>query len=202
MISARMGDGSSFVVLNSTFTHCSAMYGGAVYLVISGDPSLIEMSDVIFEENSASSSNGGNTLYIVWKSTSSMDSTQFDSFETSSEDEVKVETWKGTIVTFGEFVSGGSGCGSEGGEGKNGYKVCTEIEITEKVGTVKVAVLDREEEMSGQTCVVGMEEGEVEGEVSGEGVRVNMGRELTEVLSECEDIQIVMNVTYGCASNG
>ena len=79
--------------------------------------------------------------------------------------------------------------------------MCTEIEISEKVGIVKIAVVDREEEMNGQTCVVGMEEGEVEGEVTGEGVRVNMGRELTKVLSECEDIQIVMNVTYGCASN-
>ena len=128
---------------------------------------------------------------------------QFKAFETSSEEEAKVERKDGGIVGLGEYVSGGGGieggecsCESEG-EGKNGYKVCSEIEIAEKVMRVKVAVVDREEEMGGEVCVVGMEGGEVEGEVEGEGVRVSMGREFTKVLSECEDIEIVMNVTYG-----
>ena len=59
--------------------------------------------------------------------------------------------------------------------------------------------------------MVGMEGGEVSGEVvmggsgvgevNGEGVRVSMGNALTRVLQRCENIEIVMNVTYG-GSNG
>ena len=48
---------------------------------------------------------------------------------------------------------------------------------------------------------MGMEGGEVEGEGNGEGVKVNMGNELKKIMNECEDISIVMNVTYGL-SNG
>ena len=68
------------------------------------------------------------------------------------------------------------------------------------------------EENIGEGCVVGMEGGEVSGEVvmggsgigevNGEGVRVNMGNALTRVLQGCENIEIVMNVTYSGASNG
>ena len=110
-----MAGGFSLVCVNSSFSNCSSEYGGAVYLVISGDPSEIEMSDVIFKENSASK--GGNTLYVVWKSTSWLTSEQFSSFLTCDEEEAKVETWKGKVATLGEFVSSG---GSEG-EGENGY---------------------------------------------------------------------------------
>ena len=138
-----------------------------------------------------------------------MEWNQFSSFVTSSEEEAMVETWNGEIVRLGAFVSGGSGSGSGSeGEGKNEYKVCTEIEITEKLGRVKVVVVDGEEENGGENCLVGMEGGEVEvegeigkGEVNGEGVVVDMGSGLRRVLLECEDIQIVLNVTYG-GSNG
>ena len=209
-INCHVGIDLSFVVVNSSFSYCSAIYGGAVYLMISGDPSVIELSNVAFEGNSASTT--GNTLYVVWRSMESMYSNQFSSFVTLSEEmneEAKVETGK-EIVTLAEFVSDeeeGSGSGSEG-EGKNIYAVCTQIEISDSIGKVIVAVVNETEELSGDGCIVGMEGGEVsgdveieKGEVNGEGVVVDMGSELTKVLGECEDIKIVLNITYGL-SNG
>ena len=164
-----------------------------MYLLVSGDPSLIEMNSVKFEENSANKR--GNTLYVVWKSTSNMDSTQFSSFVSGSEEmygEGEVERWNGDIVELEEFVNGGGsreeGSGSEGEEKKNRYTVSTWIEKEGKLGKVIVAVGEEEEEGS-------------EGEVNGEGVVMNMEKELKNLLEQCDEIEIVMNVTYGL-SNG
>ena len=155
------------------------------------------MNDVTFEGNSASE---GNTLYVVWRSVESMEWNEFSSFEGSSEEEAKVETRKRGIVGMGESVSGG---------GMSGFAVCTQIEISESGGTLVVEVMEEEgaeeegeEESGGEGCMVGMEGGEVSGEVewkdvSGEGVVVYMGNALTRVLQGCENIEIVMNVTYG-----
>ena len=136
---------------------------------------------------------------------------QFSSFATCDESEVKVERWNGKIVGIAEFVKGGW---------RSGYGVCTHIDISENVTTLVVEVVDGEEEVeeeesgeeSGENrCIIGMEGGEVEGEVemggvgsgevNGEGVVVNMGREMKKVMDGCEDISILVNVTYG-ASNG
>ena len=171
--------------------------------MVSGDPSVIEMDDLTFEGNSASAA--GNTLYVVWRSITSMNSTQFSSFVTSSEDmnkEAKVETWKGGIMTLSEVVRGGGGSEGSGSEKKEGYKVCTQIETSDTVGKIVVVVMDGEEEIGEDDgCVVEMEGGEVEGavemgEVNGEEVVLDMGKRLKEVLEECEDLQIVMNVSF------
>ena len=216
VIDGLIGVGLSFVVVNSTFSHCSAMYGGAIYLNVSGEPLMIEMSDVLFEGKGNKASKGGNTVYVVWRSRSNMESNQFSSFVNSSEEEAMVEMWNGEIVRLGELVSGGSGSGSGSGsegEGKNQFMVCTYVKMEENnTGTVVVAVVDEEEGgEGGEGCVVGMEGGEIEGEVivegsgigevNGEEVVVEMGKELTRVLQECENIEIVMNVTYS-GSNG
>ena len=137
---------------------------------------------------------------VTWRSVESMKIEQFSSFETSSEEEAKVETKKGKIVTLTEFVKNG------GEEKMSGYKVCAGIEISENVGKVKVVVVEgEEEENGGEGCVVGMEGGEVEeeveGVVNGERMVVDMGSELTKIMGQCEDVCIVMNVTYGL-SNG
>ena len=107
---------------------------------------------------------------------------------------------------LGEY--GGGSSEEEEEQGKERYKVCTQIENVGNVGNVVVVVVVKEEEEeegeeeSGEgSCIVGMEEEEVNGEVDGEGVMVDMGNELTKVLSECEDIQIVMNITV-TKSNG
>ena len=52
---------------NASFSHCSASYGGAMYLKISGNPSRIEINDVRFEGNKNNASVERNTLYVVWK---------------------------------------------------------------------------------------------------------------------------------------
>ena len=219
--------GCSFVCVNSTFCNCSAMYGGGVYVVIGSDALVINMSDVTFEGKGNRASKEGNTLYVVWRSVESMEWNEFSSFEGLSEDmkgEAKVETRERGIVGMGEFVSGGGsgeeececececGSGSEG-EGKNQIVVCTHVKMEENNrGKVVVAVVSEEEEKNGgEGCVVGMEGGEGEGEVvvegsgvgevNGEEVVVDMGKELTRVLQRCENIEIVMNVTYG-GSNG
>ena len=216
VINSRVGDECTFVVMNSSFTHCSAMNGGAVYVVISGEPELINMSNVGYSGNSAS--NEGNTLYVVWRSVESMKGEMFSSFEGASEDEAKVATGKGLIVGLGEFVSGGGGIedcsceswsGSEG-EGKEGYKVCAQIKKEGNAGRVVVGVMkgkggEREgEEEWEEGCVVMMEGGEVYvgvGGVNGGDARVDVGDALTRVLHQCESLEIVMNVTYGL-SNG
>ena len=210
VISARIGDGSSFVILNSSLSGCSSVYGGALYLVIGSDPAIIGMNDVTFIGNENSASKSGNTLFVVWKCTSNMNSEQFRSFVTLSEEtnnEAKVETWKRGIMTLAHFVSGegtseegeGSSCGSEG-EGKNGYKVCTQIEMSANIGRVVVVVVDEKEEIREDKCTVGMEEGEVSGEVemgevNREGITVNLRNEFKKILEECEDIEIAMNIS-------
>ena len=190
-----------------TFTHCSAVNGGAVYVVISGDPSEIEMSNVTGDENSASGYE--NTLYVVWKST--LNIREFSSFVELSEEmngQAKVEKWNGEIVTLREYVNGSGGSIVEGSESESGYKVCAELEMSEDIGKLKVVVLNGKEEEGdgGEGCVVGIEGGEVSGEVkveggNGEEIVVDMGKEMTKVFSQCEDLSIVMNVTYGL-SNG
>ena len=175
-----------------------------MYLMISGDPSTIEMNEVKFEGNGNTAYKAGNTLYVVWKSTSNMISDQFSSFVNASED-AKVETSKGEIIRLGEFVSSGESSEEEEEEGKNGYKVCAQIEMRNNTGKVVVIVMDEEEESGGEGCVVGMEGGEVSGErsmgeVNGEGVVVDMGSELTQMMQECEDIEIVMNVSYSLST--
>ena len=159
------------------------------------------MNNLTFEGNSAFQE--GNTLYLVWKSTSTLSSEQFGllSIEEWNE-EAKVKRWNGKNVTLNEFVSEGW---------MNGFAVCTQIDMSENVGKMVVAVKEKDEENGEEGCVVGMEGGEVSGEVemgrggagevNGEGVMVDMGSDLTEVLQKCEDIQIMMNVTYGL-SNG
>ena len=77
-ISARVSGGGSFVVVNSSFSNCSAEHGGAVYVVIGSDPLLINMSGVTFEGNTATKE--GKTLYVVWRGVESMTSNQFSSF--------------------------------------------------------------------------------------------------------------------------
>ena len=112
-------------------------------------------------------------------------------------------------MKLSEFVNGG---GSEG-ECVSEFAVCTQVKITDNdTAKVVVSVADGEEEMSGEGCIVDMEEGEVSGEVemgrggvgevNGEGVVVDMGSELKKLLERCEDISIVVNITYGGASNG
>ena len=215
-----------FVLDRVSFVECSAKYGGAIYLVISGDPCVMEMSGVMFEGNGNVGYSAGNTLYIVWKSISNIYIAQLSSFirERSEEEEegggggngeeVRIETWKGKIVGLEEFVSG---------RWMNGFEVRTEIDVSDSIGKVVVEVMEEEEEKgeeeeegeeegeegeegSGEGCVVGMEGGEVNaevymgkkvGEVNGEGVVVDVGKELKRVLEECEEIKIVMNVTYG-----
>ena len=183
-----------------------------MYASISGDPSLINMSDIIFTGKGNSAAKEGNTLYVVWKSTSNMTSEEFRSFSTLSAEsnEAIIEMWTGEIVTFGEFGSGGENSEEEGSLSGSGsdrlcgtiYKVCTQIEVSNNTGIVKVEVTNGEEETSGREgCAVGMEGGEVEGDVNGEGVKVNLGNELTTLFHHCDTISVVMNVTYGL-SNG
>ena len=184
-----------------------------MYVTISGDPSLINMSDIIFEGKGNSARKEGNTLYVVWKSTSNMTSEEFSSFWglSGESNEAKGETSNGEIVPLTKVVGGGGV--------RDGYKVCAQIDVTDNAATLTVSVMDKgeeeegegegeggegesgEEESGGGECVVGMEGGEVEGEMNGEGVRVSMGKELKKIMTECEDISIVMNVTYGL-SNG
>ena len=204
--------GFSLIVVNCSFGKCSAMYGGGVYVNVSGDPSMIKMSPVRFEGNENHASESGNTVYVVWRSIENMRSEAFGSFVTLNEEwneEGKVETGKGKIVRLSEFVDGG---GSEG-ECKSGFAVCTQVRISDDDrGKVVVAVLNGEEEMSREGCEVEMEGGEVSGEVemggsgvgevNGEGVVVDMGSELKTILERCEDISIVVNVTYGGVLNG
>ena len=197
-IHSILGVDSSLVVVNCSFSNCSARYGGAIYLLISGVPLLIDMSDVTFEGKGNSASKEGNTLYVVWHSTSTICSDQFRSFVEVSEEwseETKVETWKGNTKPLREFVNVGE---------RSGFGVCTQIKKEGNVGTVMVAVVDEtvaeEEEVGGDGCVVRMEGGEVSGEVelgevNGEVVKVNMGSELKKIMEECEDIQIVMTVS-------
>ena len=49
------------------------------------------------------------------------------------------------------------------------------------------------EEVEGEVEMGGV----VSGEVNGEGVMVNIGREMKKVMDRCDDISILMNVTYG-----
>ena len=200
-MNSRVADDCTFVVVNTSLSNCSAMYGGGVYVDISGHPLLVNMSEVIYEGNNASKE--GMTLYVVWRSISNMESNEFSSFVGLSEEmdggEAKVERWNGGIVRLEEFVRGGW---------MSGYGVNAQIEISEDVGMIVVEVV---EDGGGEGGVVGMEGGEVSGEVvmggsgvgevNGEGVRVSMGNALTRVLQRCENIEIVMNVTYG-GSNG
>ena len=225
VICASVGEGLSFVVINSSFTQCSAMNGGAVYVVIGSDPMMINMSEVGYSGNSAS--NEGNTLYVVWKSTESMRSDEFEPFMNCDEKEAKVEEKKRGIVILREYVNGGgsseeggecicececesesmsgSGSGSVSeGEGKEGYRVCAQIKQEGEIGRVVVGVMEGEGESGGGGCVVGMEGGEVYvgvGEVNGEEAVVEVGDALTKVIQRCESIEIVMNVTCG-GSNG
>ena len=84
-------------------------------------------------------------------------------------------------------------------------------DMSENIGKMVVAVEEKDEDSEEGGCIVEMEGGEVSGEVemgrdwvgevNGEGVMVGMGSDLTAVLQKCEDIQIVVNVTYGL-SNG
>ena len=180
-----------------------------MYLMVSGDPSLISISNISFEENKARKEE--STLYVVWKSTLSITSNEFSPFVNANGDEAKMETLKGEIVTLAELLSGeggGGGSSEEGGEGegKNTFAVCAVVAMSGNVGKVVVIVDEDEEMSSGEGCVVGMEgedvKGEVKmGEVGREGAVVEMGNELTNVLKQSEDITIVMNVSYGL-SNG
>ena len=179
-------------------------------MIVSGIPLMIEMNNWIFKGEGNQAEKGGNTLYIVWKSTMDMNREDFSSFaelNEEEEEEVKVERWNGKIVGMGELMKGGW---------RSGYGVCAYIEISEKVGRLTVEVVDGEgegeEEGEGEgsgekRCIIGMEGGEVEmggevrGEVNGGGVVVDMGREMKKIMEGSEDIEIVMNVTYGL-SNG
>ena len=58
----------------------------------------------------------------------------------------------------------------------------------------KVVIVEEEKEEEEEEEESSENEG---GEVNGEGVVVDLGKALSKLLSECEDISIVMNVTYG-----
>ena len=203
-ISNRIGDEFSFVVKDSQFGHCTALYGGAIYLVISADPSLIHMSGIDYISGRNSATIAGSTLFIVVKGCDKLTAEQFNSFLMSSDaqKESMVECSAGDIITLAEFLSGGGSNGSsEGDEGeKNTFFVCVWID-REAEGTGKVVVeIVEEEELSESACQVGMEEGEVvtnvgTGEKNGEEIVLSIGNELTQVLQQCETFEIAVNVS-------
>ena len=170
-------------------------------MIVSGTPSQIAMDRISFEGNGNSAYTAGHTLYVVWRGVESISSKEFSSFENSSKLEGQVETWKGVIGSLAELLSGGWSV-----EGKNQFAVCTQLDVSGNVGKVVVMVDEVVESINGTRCVVGMEGEEVNGDVSvgemnGKAASVDMGSELTSVMQKCEDIKIVMNVTFG-ESNG
>ena len=212
VIYAGIGQDFSFVIEESSLLNCSAEYGGAIYLILSTDPSRIEMKTLTFAEEGSrnEASVEGNTLYIVWnwKSVLNIPEDLFSSFVPFSEsaNEVKVEMSNTRTVTLEELLGSGSGIGECTGGEVTGFVVCTQIEIysEENVGKVIVSVKDEggeEEEGSEYGCNVEMESGDIKtemgrGEVNGEEVVMDMGSELTKVFHKCEDVSIVMNLSY------
>ena len=126
------------------------------------------------EEGNENSAVDGNTLFVVWDRVKTMEAEQFSCFITSDEEvneEAKVEMGDGRIVRVEEGVSGGGS-----GEMKR-VAVCAQIGMgSESVGRVAVSVMEEEE----------MRE---------EGCGVEMGSELTRIVQQCEDLQIVINMS-------
>ena len=206
-ISHRIGDGFSFVVKDTTFNHCSAMYGGALYLVISADPSLIQMNGIDYISGGNSATMAGSTLFILIKGYDNLNADQFSSFITADDtqnEEAKVQLSTGAILTIAELLGeNGSNASSESGdveEEKNQYLVCVWIDQgAEGSGKVVVEVVNEGEELS-SVCHITMEEGDIEANVgtvekNGEAIAFPMGNEFTKLLQQCETFDIALNIS-------